>query len=191
MALQIKHSFTVEAPIDLVWNYFADPTEVVPCLPGAELVDVIDGQAYLGRVGIRLGQINMNLEGQVGILEIDPQQKVMILTASGDQLGAPGGAEADISFSLNAVDKAHTEVNILGDVRVSGKLAQMGGGMVQTVAKFMFGRFSKCVTNVLREQVVVEIPEEIRTEVSFFRRVVEAVQNWIRGLFTKLFAKKK
>ena len=150
MALQIKHSFTAEAPIDLVWNYFANPIKVVPCLPGAELVEVIDEQTYLGRVGIRLGQINMNLEGQVRILEIDPQQKMMTLTASGDQMGAPGGAEADISFSLNEVDKANTEVNILGDVRVSGKLAQMGGGMVQTVAKFMFGRFFqmhyKCLT---------------------------------------------
>ncbi|GJM39726.1 MAG: hypothetical protein DHS20C20_00080 [Ardenticatenaceae bacterium] len=180
MALQIKHSFTIETPIDLVWNYFADPAQVVPCLPGAELVEVIDEQAYLGRVGIRLGQINMNLEGQVRILEVDPQQKVMKLTANGDQLGASGGADADISFSLSEVDKTHTEINILSDVRVSGKLAQMGGSMVQTVAKFMFGRFSKCIEKTLCEPTA---SEDIKAEMGFFRKVLAAIKNWFRRLF--------
>ncbi|MDX1414953.1 MAG: SRPBCC family protein [Candidatus Promineifilaceae bacterium] len=177
MALKVQHTFEVNAPIDQVWTYFADPEQVVPCLPGAELLDVLDQQTYRGRVGIRLGQINMNLEGQVQIVAMDEAQKTMILTAGGDQLGAPGGAQADISFSLHELNQTQTAVNIAGDVQVSGRLARMGGGMVQTVAKYMFDRFSKCTADTLQVPLI-EAPA--RPADGFFRRAWTAARDWIR-----------
>ncbi len=185
MALTVKHSFEVQAPIDSVWAYFAEPPQVVSCIPGAELLEVSDQKTYLGRVGIRLGQINMKLEGKVRIVEIDAEQRTMLLVAGGDQVGAPGGAEADINFSLQEVGDVHTNVNILADISVSGKLAQMGGGMVQTVGKFMFGRFSKCVCNILDEEISIELPEKMAADQNFFQRVWQAIRGWVRKLFKR------
>ena len=40
MAIDIKETFQVQAPIDLVWRFLLDPQQVAPCMPGAELDEV-------------------------------------------------------------------------------------------------------------------------------------------------------
>jgi carbon monoxide dehydrogenase subunit G len=147
----VEHAFVVAVPISRVWEYFADPPQVVPCLPGAELLEIIDSTSYRGAVGLRVGPVAAQYHGKAEILEIDPDQFVMRLRVGGEQLGAPGRAEASILFSLSHSAEASTEIKIVADVGVSGKLAQVGGGMIQSVSKFMFNQFAKCVSRALIE----------------------------------------
>ena len=37
--IPIEERFEVIAPVERVWDYFSNPSQVVPCLPGAELLD--------------------------------------------------------------------------------------------------------------------------------------------------------
>lgn len=149
MTLQVEHAFTVDMPIAGVWDYFADPPQVVPCLPGAELLEILNETTYRGAVGLRVGPIAAQFHGKAEILEIDADQHVMRLRVGGDQQGAPGRAEAEILFSLSQVDESQTEIKIVADIGISGKLAQVGGGMIQSVSKFMFNQFAKCINKVL------------------------------------------
>lgn len=152
MTLQVEHTFVVAAPISSVWDYFADPPQVVPCLPGAELLEIINPTNYRGAVGLRVGPIAAQYHGTAELIEIDPHQHLMRLRVGGDQQGAPGRAEASILFSLlQAEEENHTEIKIVADVGISGKLAQVGGGMIQSVSKFMFNQFAKCVSKKLAE----------------------------------------
>lgn len=145
MALQVEHRFPVESPIDTVWAYFSDPPAVVPCLPGAELVEILEERRYLGVVGLRIGQIAVQFKGTAEIAEVDSASHRMTVTVAGDQQGMVGRAEASIQFALIPLNETSTEVHIVADVGISGKLAQVGGGMIQSVAKFMFERFAQCV----------------------------------------------
>lgn len=161
MTLQVEHAFEVAVPINQVWNYFADPPQVVPCLPGAELLEIINTTTYRGAVGLRVGPVAAQFHGKAEILEIDPGQHLMRLRVGGDQLGSPGQVGANILFSLSQTADNNTKIKIVADVGISGKLAQVGGGMIQSVSKFMFNQFAKCVSKVLLE---VESPANLKAK---------------------------
>ena len=54
MAIAIKETFVVQAPIERVWQFVMDPKMVVTCMPGAELVEVVTKQRFSGRSASRL-----------------------------------------------------------------------------------------------------------------------------------------
>ncbi len=39
MAIEIQETFSVNAPIDVVWNFMMDPENVAACMPGASLAE--------------------------------------------------------------------------------------------------------------------------------------------------------
>ena len=49
MAIRVEERFTVNAPPEAVWSYLVDPRQVVTCLPGAELTEVVGRIVQLGR----------------------------------------------------------------------------------------------------------------------------------------------
>lgn len=189
MGLLVEHSFDIEAPIDSVWAYFSDPPQVVPCIPGAELLEVLDERTFLGRAGIRVGQISAEFNGEVQLREVDLEEKSITLVAAGNQIGAVGHAQAEIKFSLHELDPGRTKVLIVGDLAIAGKLAQSGGGMIQTVTKFIFDRFSKCVASKLKvEEAALEERTVPREGVGFLGRIMAAIRrliNTIRRWFAK------
>ncbi|HEX6844668.1 MAG TPA: SRPBCC domain-containing protein, partial [Actinomycetota bacterium] len=38
----IENEFTVTAPVDELWAYLLDVERIAPCMPGAELTEVVD-----------------------------------------------------------------------------------------------------------------------------------------------------
>ena len=143
MALDTKYNFEVMAPIADVWEILSDPPQIVPCLPGAKLTEKLDENTYKGEVGFRFGQVSANFEGKVDILEMNENDHSIKLRAIGDQVGSVGQANADIDFSLKSKSEDITEIEINTSIGISGKLAHLGGGMIQSIAKFVFQRFSK------------------------------------------------
>jgi carbon monoxide dehydrogenase subunit G len=144
VAIPIEESFEVAAPIEQVWSYFQDPPQVVPCIPGAELMGVLDEKSYEGIMKFQLGPVRAQFKGTITIDEIDPQAHVMTLTACGIQLGAVGQAEAQVQFSCLSLGENRSEIGIKANVSIAGKLAQLGGGMIQSVARQLFRQFAEC-----------------------------------------------
>ncbi len=144
MAIPIEERFEVAAPIEQVWAYFADPPRVAPCLPGAQLVEIVDDHTYRGRVQVRVGPVTAQYEGTVTIDQIDAAQRTITLIARGDQKNMVGRVEAQIVFTLQSLAADNTEVTLKAEVSIAGRLAQMGSGMIQTVSKQIFRKFAAC-----------------------------------------------
>ena len=49
-----------------------------------------------------------------------------------------------LQFGLQSLDEQRTEVVVKADVSIAGKLAQMGGGMIQNVSRQIFRKFAEC-----------------------------------------------
>ncbi len=150
MAISIEGEFEIEAPADRVWAYFQDPVRVAPCLPGAELTRVVDEKTYEGRVRFRVGPVTAQYRGTVLIEQMDGENMTAEMVARGDQQGAPGRAEARLTFSLRPVGEARTQVAFRAQVTIAGALARVGGGMIQAVARQMMRKFAACVQEDLR-----------------------------------------
>src|ERR1044071_6941513 len=46
MAIHLENEFTVPASTDEVWEFLLDPRRVAPCMPGAELTEVVNDHQY-------------------------------------------------------------------------------------------------------------------------------------------------
>jgi len=84
--MQLEHRFTVPAPIDEAWRVLLDAERVAPCLPGAMLDSVQDGE-YTGRVKVKVGPIQIAYSGTSRRCAVD-----------GRHLGVRTGRPASPSF---------------------------------------------------------------------------------------------
>ena len=55
--MEFDNSFEVPLPPDEAWAVLMDIRRIAPCMPGAELTDVVDERTYKGRIGVRLGPV--------------------------------------------------------------------------------------------------------------------------------------
>ena len=74
ISLKINNAFSVPVPIADAWVVLTNIQEIVPCMPGAELVEVIDEVTYRGKVTTRLGPVTMTFSGTAKFEEIDEQR---------------------------------------------------------------------------------------------------------------------
>lgn len=144
--MEINNSFKVPVQIAEAWKVLIDIERIVPCMPGAELLEVIDASNYRGQVSTRLGPVTMTFGGTASIEELDAANyRARIKTQGRDSKGR-GGVEASISFSLEPEGSA-TAVSVHTDLRLSGSVAQYGrgAGMVTDLASHWMAQFAECL----------------------------------------------
>ena len=61
----IEDSFTVHTPIDRLWAFIQDVERIAPCMPGAELTEVVDDRTWKGKVHVKFGPVQMAFSGTV------------------------------------------------------------------------------------------------------------------------------
>jgi carbon monoxide dehydrogenase subunit G len=76
--MKLENEFTVEVPVEDVWEVLLDLERVTPCLPGAALTEE-SGNEYKGEMKVRLGPVSQEYEGTVKIEEADEQARRAIL----------------------------------------------------------------------------------------------------------------
>jgi carbon monoxide dehydrogenase subunit G len=55
--MQIQNTLSVPLPPTEAWRVLMDIPRVAPCMPGAELIERVDGRTYRGKVSVRLGPV--------------------------------------------------------------------------------------------------------------------------------------
>ena len=141
--MEIHSAFNVSLPPAEAWAVLMDIERIAPCMPGAEITEVIDEKTYKGRISVRLGPVALTFEGIAKFEEIDEASHHVWLSARGADPKGRGGAEAKVSFALDA-DGDDTRVNIHTDLQLSGSVAQYGrgAGMISDLASQLIGQFA-------------------------------------------------
>jgi len=146
--MKIEEKFTVQAPIDEVWEYLTDPERVAAALPGAELEEKIDETTYKGGMSVSMGPVSASYNGTVSF-DLDEENRSATVHAKGKGKPGMGSAEMNMQSSLVELGESETEVTVESDLKVSGILAQMGRGMIEQVSKKMFKEFTQKVRREL------------------------------------------
>ena len=149
MGIRIEEVFEIQAHPDRVWSYLTDPRQVVNCLPGAELTSVQDDTTFLGRVKVKVGPISTAYAGKVILTERDDANRVVKMTGEGRESGGAGSAKMTMTSSVVALANGTSEVRVVADVDIVGRVAQFGRGMIESVNKQMFKQFRECVRATL------------------------------------------
>ena len=140
MAIEIRETFQVEAPIAAVWRFVMDPDEVVTCLPGAKLERAVDDRTFEGRVKVKLGAISTSYKGRVRFTEVDEQGYTVRMVAEGRETGG-GTAKGSMVSRLRALSDGQTEIVAEASVDLTGRVMQVGRGMIQGVSHQLFQQF--------------------------------------------------
>jgi carbon monoxide dehydrogenase subunit G len=137
--MKLANEFTVHVPIDVAWKVLTDLEGIAPCLPGAQLTGV-DGDVYRGKVKVKVGPVISEFAGTARFAEKDDGAYRGVIDAKGRDARSAGNAAALITAQLRA-DGDSTVVNVDTDLKISGKLAQFGSGMIKEVSQKLLGQF--------------------------------------------------
>lgn len=140
--MEFDNSFTVQKPVDEVWNTMVDLERVVPCVPGARVIEKTGEGAVTAEVKIKLGAMNMNYSGPAEIVERDDAEHKAVMDARAKEAGGQGNADAKVSMRLAGSGEA-TEVALHSQINVTGKAAQMGEGVIVAVTEGMIKEFAE------------------------------------------------
>lgn len=155
--MQFENQFTVMSPIGDVWDTLLDVERVTPCVPGAKVLERTGDDQYVVAMRVKVGPISMEYKGNVEIVSKDPVAHRAVLHASGKELRGQGAAEADAEMLLSE-DGDRTVAVIKTDVKLSGRAASMGQGVIGEVAKKLVDTFSVNLASLLTAPSEVAAP---------------------------------
>lgn len=122
----------LSAPRETVWKYLNDPLVLKASIPGCQSFENTESGGYRAVVKFRIGPISVTFKGNVELLDLDPMNGYR-LVGQGDG-GVSGFATGSARVSL-ADHEAGTLLRYDVDAKVGGKILQLGGKMIDSVAK--------------------------------------------------------
>jgi carbon monoxide dehydrogenase subunit G len=147
--MEIENSFEVPVAPEQAWELLNDVPRVIPCMPGAELNEMVDENTFKVTVHVKLGPAAFQFAGEVTREESDADARTTTMTAKARDTKGRGMANARIQSSMERAEGG-TVVRIVTDLHLQGTIATMGRGVVQPVAGQMVSQFAACVARQLQ-----------------------------------------
>lgn len=137
--MELTNDFVIDRPVDETFVILNDLEFIAPCMPGARLTE-IEGEEYRGTVKIKVGPITAQYKGKASFVEQDAENHKAQLKAEGRD-PRQGNANAMVYATMEASGDDATKVTIHTDLKLSGKVASFGRGIIEDVSKNILGQF--------------------------------------------------
>lgn len=181
----IENDFAVAAPPDEVYRTMLDVERVAPCIPGAEVAGVRDDGAYDAQVTVKIGPVTMSYRGSVAIVEHDDAARTATMRAKAAEARGQGTAQATMAMAVRPGDTG-SQVHVSTDLLVTGRVAQMGRGIMEDVATRMIGDMARCLEQRLAAPAgATDSPPSAAKPVSGLRVLGSALVARLRRLFRR------
>lgn len=166
--MQMQHHFSVPIAADEAWKVLLDAERIAPCMPGASL-DSVDGDSFTGRVKVKVGPVGLTYKGTAEIVHRDEATHTAVLRAKGRDSRGNGTAAATVTMTLadEGTDDgtgggtgkatgegagARTGVDVLTELDVTGRPAQLGRNLMADVAGRIIGQFAAALAEQLQRE---------------------------------------
>ena len=205
--MEFDNSFEVPLPPDEAWKILLDIERVAPCMPGAELTEVVDQNTYKGKIGVRLGPVALTFAGIVKFEQIDGATRTARIAAQGTDAKGRGGANAASLFRLEPT-AGGSKVLVHTNLTLSGAVAQYGRGVgiIQATAAQLMKQFAACLKEKLAEEhpaapaaasasppptqpsppiEPTAAPAPTAKPIAGFALIAKVIWSWITGVFRR------
>jgi carbon monoxide dehydrogenase subunit G len=125
---------TIPAAREELWDFLLDLPQMARCVPGAEEVVAAGDGEYTGRLRVKIGPIQLALQGAMKILERDREHWKAVARAEAKDRRVGGGANITGNMTLLESGPSATELIIQGQVRFLGKLGEFGEPIIRKQA---------------------------------------------------------
>jgi carbon monoxide dehydrogenase subunit G len=147
MAMTMAGSVTLPADRARVWDALNDPAILKQAIPGCQELDKTSDTSFAATAKVAIGPVKATFKGAVNLSDIDAPNGY---TISGEgQGGIAGFAKGGAKVHLTDADGGGTVLNYEVEAQVGGKIAQLGGRLINGVAKKyadeFFANFAKAL----------------------------------------------
>ena len=140
----IDERFSVNAPIEGLWDSFLNPEFLGPCFPGCEQVETISPNEYDSIVKAKVGPFSVRFKVRTVIEEMLPYQFIQT-AGEGKELRNLGQFRQKTTVRFVSLSANETEVSYRSDVAMVGKLATFGDKVLRSKAKEIGASFALAV----------------------------------------------
>lgn len=205
--MEFDNSFEVPLPPADAWKVLLDIKRIAPCMPGAELTEVLGQDTYKGKIGVRLGPVALTFAGVVKFEQVDAATHTARVAAQGTDAKGRGGANATSVFRLEPAGGG-SKVLVHTDLALSGAVAQYGRGVgiIQATAAQIMNQFATRLKDKLAQDAAsVSAPASAAPQparpsppgaageratpaakpISGFTLAAKVIWSWIAGLFRR------
>lgn len=146
MAMTMTGEAILPASKEAVWAKLNDPEVLKACIPGCQSLEATDENGFAAVAKVKLGPVSATFKGKVVLSDIDAPNGYRI---SGEgEGGVAGFAKGGAVVKLETVAEG-TKLSYDVEAQIGGKMAQLGGRLINGVAKKMadefFSNFAKAV----------------------------------------------
>lgn len=167
--MKLANDFWVALPIDEAWTLLTDLRRIAPCLPGAHLDDVVDGE-YRGGLATRIGPVSARYRGVARFAERDEVDHRAVIEARGSEERGNGAASGTVVATLRP-DGQGTRVDLATELAISGRAAQFGRGLLSEVSATMLAEFARRLETVAHPEASAAGPRRGGDELDVVRTV--------------------
>jgi uncharacterized protein len=134
----MEGSFELPASKEVVWAKLNDPEVLKACIPGCQSLEKVSDTEFVASAKIKVGPVGATFKGRVNLQDLDPPNGYKLVgEGEGGIAGfAKGAADVRLTDAPGGTTLSYTV-----DATVGGKIIQLGGRLIDGVAKKMADQF--------------------------------------------------
>ncbi|MEY3184885.1 MAG: hypothetical protein RLZZ613_1573, partial [Pseudomonadota bacterium] len=165
MQVVLEKEYPVAAPLEAAWQVLSDVQALATCMPGASITEKVDDTHFKGQVKVKVGPASANFGGDIELKGVDAAAyQIQMLGKGADKGGS--SASMDLTASLVVVDASSCKLVGKAEVTVTGKFAQFGGRMMNSVSDMILGQFAQNFSNRAQMQAMQQSAKPMAGESS-------------------------
>lgn len=156
----------VPATPEAVWAVLLDDRKLAAVIPGCHALEQTAENTYRADVTLGIGPIKGRFVATVALQDLAPPRSLALVgTATGPLGQSDGRGEIHLRETADG-----TQVDYTYTVRISGKVAAVGGRMMDGAARALINQFFKRLVNQVGD---VGAAREQAPELGFFARLLK------------------
>ncbi len=145
--MKLQDQQRIEASRERVFEALNDPEILKQCIPGCESLEKVGDNELEAVAALKIGPVKARFKGKVTLSNIVPPESYSI-TGEGSG-GAAGFAKGGADVRLEADGPEATVLHYDVKADVAGKIAQLGGRLIDSTAKRLAGQFFETFSTVV------------------------------------------
>ncbi len=153
--MEMTGEVRIAAPRARVWEALNDPETLKACIPGCEELIKLSDTELTAKVKQKIGPVSASFSGKITLGDLNPPESYSI-TGEGTG-GVAGFAKGGATVRLTEEGAQSTLLSYVAKAQVGGKIAQLGGRLIDATAKaqadLFFSKFGAVVAASVPQEV--------------------------------------